>query len=32
MPLLPTTHHMINHESIAKMKKGVILVIVPAEA
>ena len=26
MPLLPTTHHVINHESIAKMKKGVILV------
>ncbi len=26
MPLLPSTHHMINRESIAKMKKGVILV------
>ena len=26
MPLLPSTHHMINQESIAKMKKGVILV------
>lgn len=26
MPLLPSTHHMINQESIAKMKNGVILV------
>ena len=26
MPLLPSTRHMINRESIAKMKKGVILV------
>ena len=26
MPLLPSTHHIINRESIAKMKKGVILV------
>ena len=26
MPLLPSTHHIINQESIAKMKKGVILV------
>lgn len=25
-PLLPTTHHMVNKESIAKMKKGVIII------
>lgn len=26
MPLLPSTHHIINEESIAKMKDGVILI------
>ncbi len=25
-PLLPTTHHVINHETIAKMKPGVMLI------
>lgn len=26
MPLLPSTHHIINHESISKMKDGVVLI------
>lgn len=26
MPLLPSTHHIINHESINKMKDGVVLI------